>query len=229
MYNEKNIRTNLLRIIRTAKKLKQNYELIVIDDGSTNTCREEARKVKSKKVKVVGYQKNKGKGNALKYGFQYATGDVVVFLDADLDIPPEQIGTFLKKIKEYDVVIGSKRHPQSKVNYPVMRKFLSLCYRGLIKMLFNLNIKDTQVGLKVFRYEVLKNVFKKVLVKKYAFDLELLYNAQKMGYRIVEAPITIKFNWGEGGIGVKEIKDIFWDTVAVFYRAKILKYYDRKR
>ena len=228
MYNEKNIVKNLKRIIKSAKKLRNKYEIIVVDDGSTNNCREEAKRVKSKNIKVVGYRDNKGKGNALKYGFDYVTGDVVVFLDADLDIPPEQISSFLKKLKYADVVIGSKRHPKSKVNYPNTRKILSLGYRGLIKILFNLDIKDTQVGLKVFRYEVLKNVFKKVLVKKYAFDLELLYNAKKAGYRIIEAPIKIEFNWGEGKLGINDIKDIFWDTIAVFYRAKILRYYDKK-
>lgn len=127
-----------------------------------------------------------------------------------------------------DVVIGSKHHPASKLHYPFARKVISRIYALVLKILFNLPLRDTQTGLKIFKHDVLKRVFPKVLCKRYAFDLELLVNANRLGYRVAEAPVVLNFRrpvkWGR--IGLNDIYLTGLDTLAIFYRMYILKYYD---
>ncbi len=234
-YNEEScIFETVQQTIKTLQKnLDLDYEIIVVDDGSDDGTHQALRRIaqKSDKIKVVKLNSHQGKGLALKQGFKSVRGDLVGFLDADLDLHPSQLGSFLKIMErtESDVVVGSKRHPKSRSNYPKRRKILSFFYHLMVRLLFRLPITDTQVGLKLFKYEVLEKVFPKLLVKAYAFDLELLANARRLGYKVVEAPITLNFDretrWGR--IGLRGIRSMLTDTLAVFYRMYILKYYDK--
>jgi len=233
-YNEeKSIYSNLLETIDTLNKFCEDYEIILVDDGSNDNTYNQALKanLNSDRVKIVKSKSHQGKGSALKYGFQFAKGNFVVFLDADLDLHPKQIACFFKimKKRKADIVIGSKRHPESRVNYPKRRRMLSFIYHLIILLLFRLSVTDTQVGLKLFKYEVLKKILPRVLIKRYAFDLELLVNASHLGYKIAEAPITLDFGrsnrWGR--IRFKDIHRIGIDTLAIFYRMYILHYYDK--
>ena len=131
------------------------------------------------------------------------------------------------KLDGADIVIGSKFHPNSIVNYPSLRRVISIGYYLIIRILFNLPCHDTQTGLKWFKREVLKKVFPRILVKQFAFDLEVLVNAHHLGYRIAEAPIALLNKRKFGRIGLKAIYVTFCDTLAIFYRMYILKYYDR--
>jgi glycosyltransferase involved in cell wall biosynthesis len=231
-YNEgARIHKNIVETVRTMQKMGYDFELIVVDDGSQDNTYQEAQKSKAKfqNVMAVRYANNRGKGDALKYGFKYVSGDIVVFLDADLDIHPRQIETLLNYMRRYntDVVIGSKRHRLSQLDYPLQRVMLSNAYAILIKSLFDLSVRDTQAGLKLFRRKVLDDVFPRMLVKRYAYDLEMLVNVHKRGYKIVEAPITLNFQRKFGRVGLRDIGMIALDTAAIFYRLKILKYYDK--
>jgi glycosyltransferase involved in cell wall biosynthesis len=231
-YNEeKTIYQGLLNLDNVLNEINRPYEIVVISDGSQDNTYIEALKYKSDKVKVFHYNQNKGKGFAIKYGFYKTNGEIVGFIDADLDLNPKGIKNLLQYMEEEkaDIVVGSKRHPQSKVVYPPRRQLYSGTYQLFIKLLFNLNIKDTQVGLKLFRREVLQKVLPVILVKRYAFDLETLVVASYFGYKnICEAPIELNHQF-TSSIDVKEVKNIIQDTCAIFYRLKILKYYDKKK
>ncbi len=232
-YNEgTHIASNLEDTVKALDSFGCGYEIIVVDDGSTDDTLREARSFASAfpNIHVRRNMAHFGKGRAIKKAFRYVMGDIVVFLDADLDLHPEQIKLLFHTLMESkgDVVIGSKRHPLSKVNYPLQRRVISAGYHFLTRIMFNLPVKDSQTGIKVFKYEVLKRVFPKVLCKRFAFDLELLANAYHMGYRIIEVPITLNFKRGRWGrIGWKIIFNTWWDTMAIFYRMYILRYYDR--
>ncbi|MFQ6063312.1 MAG: glycosyltransferase [Methanosarcinales archaeon] len=225
------IQYTLHECINTFNNIDIDYEIIVIDDGSKDNTYDYALIssyiTNNRKIRVVSYKENGGKGFAIKYGSRLVTGDIVSFIDADLDIHPIQLKLFLEYMEEYnaDVVIGSKRHPLSKVNYPLNRKILSSGYSLLNRLLFNLSVKDTQVGLKLFKGDIFKKVIPKVLVKRYAFDLELLVLISNLNYKIIEAPIEINYNF-DSSVDLKAIWHILIDTLAVSYRLHILKYYD---
>ena len=208
-----------------------DYEIIILDDGSTDNTLQEARNFASRfpNVHVKRNMANYGKGRAVKKAFRHVNGDIVAFLDADLDLHPGQIRPLFYALEENkaDVVIGSKRHPRSRVNYPWHRRIISSVYHILTRIMFNLPVRDTQTGIKLFKYEVLKKAFPKVLCKRFAFDLELLANAHRMGYKIIETPITLHFRRQLGRIGLRAIYHTWLDTMAIFYRMYILRYYDK--
>jgi glycosyltransferase involved in cell wall biosynthesis len=223
---------NIREIQRVFDEIGCRYELVIIDDGSKDTTYKNAQKAARgfQNVIVRRMHKNRGKGRALKYGFRFARGDLVAFLDADLDLHPEQIQNLFRIMNEdaADVVIGSKRHPQSRINYPFHRKIISNLYFYLIKALFGLPLRDTQTGLKLFKYHVLREIFPRVLIKRYAYDLELLANAHRLGYRIREAPITLDFRRLLTRIRPRDLYHTLWDTLLIYWRMYFLRYYNKK-
>ncbi len=232
-YNEaSNIEVVVREVKNTLEEITNDWEILVVDDGSKDSTYSRAKRLEGlfgDKIRALTYGENKGKGFALKYGFEHSSGDLVVFIDADMDLHPKQIKKFLEILEKTkaDVVVGSKRHPKSKVNYPLKRRLLSDIYFLIVRILFNLNVKDTQVGLKLFRREVLEDVMPRILVKRYAFDVEVLANAVRRGYKIVEAPIELNFNHNSR-INWKAIWLMFVDTMAIAYRMYIKRYYDQQ-
>lgn len=226
-YNEgKNIRRNIKEFTATFTRLQLDYELIIVDDGSEDDTYQQASKALSERVKVFTYPENRGKGYALKYGVAHATGELVTFLDADMDIHPVQTSVLLEYIEGNDIVIGCKRHHLSRVKYPLTRRFLSACYHLMIRLLFRLRLSDTQTGIKLFRREALAAALPRVTVNGYAFDLDLLVNANNMGFKIVEAPIVLDYQFNGSGINLTTIWQIFKDTMLIFYRERIMKHYE---
>ncbi len=229
---EKTIEQDLRRIKSVLDQLRYDYEMIVVVDGNVDNTYKNARKVKYSRVKVLGYKKNHGKGYAIRYGMKKAKGKMVAFIDAGMDLNPNGLSMLLEHFEWYkaDIIVGSKWHPVSKVTYPFLRTIISRGYSLLVRLLFRLGISDTQLGMKIYRRKVLRKVLAKLLVKKYAFDIELLAVADRLGFsRIYEAPVEL--NWEKINSNVssnlpKTILDMLWDTLAVFYRLKILRYYD---
>ncbi len=225
------IKHSITETIRAMQEMGCDFEIIVVDDGSRDDTIARAREVAKDYPNIIVRQNrvNWGKGRTLKFGFRFATGKYVVFLDADIDLHPNQIATLfdIMQLDKADVVIGSKRHPNSVLDYPLQRKIISNVYFFLVKILFGLPIKDTQTGLKLFKYEVLENVLPKILVRKFAYDLEILANAYRLGYKIAEAPVVLETKRPMGRIGLKAIYTTWIDTLAVWYRMYILRYYDR--
>ena len=203
------------------------YELIVVDDGSRDRTHEFAEEMARKfgKVKVLRCDRNLGKGYAVKKGFSQASGNLVMYMDVDLSIHPSGIPTLIHRMKDADVVVGSKRHPQSQITYPLHRRFLSRCFNLLVRAMFKLRVSDTQAGFKLFRREVLEEVLPRLLVKRYAFDVELLVNADKRGYRMVEAPIIVRHGERER-MTIREIFHMAIDLLAIFYRLHFTKTYE---
>lgn len=232
-YNkDREVFQSISSIVNELKHTLYDWEIVVVDDASHDKTLREAIRSKAfngntHRIKIYSYDLNQGKGFALYYGFKQSQGDIVMFADADLDLPSTNIPILLdifKKTKS-DIVIGSKRHPDSNVHYPLIRKILSKNYQILVKTLFSMNLTDTQVGLKVFRREVLTEVFPHLVVKNFAFDLELLVVANKLGFtKIKEAPIKLDYNF-TSTIKLTAIKQILQDTLAIFYRANALSYY----
>lgn len=232
-YNEEyHIYDNLLRTASIINEFTDEYEIIFVNDGSTDSTLLNAIKASDadQHIKVYGYTKNRGKGSALKVGVEKATGDYIAFLDSDLELNPSQLIDFYNRMQQHeaDAVIGSKLHPESKTDYPIRRRFISTGYYIGLRVLFRLNVRDTQTGLKLFKAGVIKPVMQTILVKKFAYDIEVLAIINRLGCKIIEAPIVLSFSRGQkwGRIRFKDIIDVLTDTLAIFYRMYILKYYD---
>ena len=206
------------------------YEIVPVDDGSPDNTAEELRKAAAanpSRVKPVFVAVNAGKGNALKEGFKASTGEFVMLLDGDLDLSPSRIPEFFDSMaaRKSDIVLGSKRHPKSEVQYPWHRRLASMVYYTMVRILVGLPATDTQVGMKLFRREVLGAALDRMLVKAFAFDLELLAIAHGRGAKISEAPVTLRFGNKFGCLRPQAVKSVMVDTLAIFYRLRLLKYY----
>ena len=231
---EKTIQKDLESIINVLDQIRYDYEIIAVVDGiSCDHSYQNAKKVKSKCLKIIGYQMNHGKGYAVRFGMAKTIGDYVAFIDAGMEIDPNGISMILEHMEWYnaDIIVGSKRHPASQVNYPLDRKIISFGGHIIARFLLGINVYDTQAGLKIFRRQVLIKVLPRLLIKTYAFDLEILSVANRLGFnRIYESPI--KLNYGFASLthatGLKVIRQCLIDALAVFYRLKILHYYDDK-
>jgi len=202
-------------------------EIIVVSDGSTDETVRIAGDFASESVRVFHYPDRLGKGHALRVGLNQARGDYVAFIDSDGDIDPEAIVPFfsLMKLYEPDIVLGSKRHPLSQVDYPSLRRFLSWAYHIIGRVLFRIKVRDTQTGLKLIRRDVLAAVLPRMFEKRYAFDLELLVVARRLGLtRILEAPVKIHYRFSSN-VNPTAAFLILLDTAAIFYRRYILNSY----
>ena len=228
---EANVRVALKEVDKVLKNLDMDHEIIAVDDGSTDGTWKElqiaAREVNN--LQLIRCEKNMGKGHALKLGFEDSSGELVAFLDTGLEIHPKHLLDLLKLMEksDADVIVGSKFHPESKVEYPTRRLFFSALHNVAVKLLLRLPVRDTQVGLKLFKREVLEKTYPLLLVKRYAFDVELLVSIYRRGYKICEAPVTLNFKPEFEKMRFKDIFKIVLDIITIFYRTHILRYYDR--
>ena len=232
---EKTIVQDLKRIKGVLDELRHSTELICVVDGNADNTFKNAHNFAKNysDVKVIGYETNRGKGYAVRFGMAESNGNIIGFMDSGMDINPNGLSLLLEHFEWYnaDIIVGSKRHPVSKVNYPWQRKILSIGYQLLVLLLFGLKVRDTQVGMKFFQREVLDKVLPRLLVKIFAFDVDILAVANYLGYsRIFEAPIDVTLSFGGTSTitSQKFLKVVFAmlkDTLAVFYRLKILDYY----
>ncbi len=230
---EKTIRRDIGAIMEVLESITVPFEIIPVLDGYLDKSGEEVQKIKDQRVKLVGYATNHGKGYAVRYGCAHAEGDVIGFMDAGGDLSAKALLPMLAQFdfQDADAVIGSKRHPDSKVEYPMYRRVLSWGYQRVIHILFGIHVRDSQVGMKLYKRKLLEDVLPRLLVKQFAFDIEILAVANRLGYtKIYEAPVELNFAVATSSITMKKIVVTVWnmmkDTLAVFYRLRIRHYYD---
>jgi len=233
-YKESEIYQRIQELKETLEGLPStwDYEVIVVVDGRDQMTWEGAQRAQGPKVRVEGYTPNKGKGYAVRYGMARAGGDPVAFIDGGLEITPASLRLALEHFHWYDadVVVGSKYHSASKVVTSGHRRLVSRLTKYLMRFLFGLKISDTQAGLKIFRREVLEKVLPRMLVKRWAFDVEMLAAANYLGYsRVFESPIELQhlnFTSNIRVFGPNGMWRSLWDALAIFYRLRIVHYYD---
>jgi len=156
-------------------------------------------------IVLVDDSEGKGKGYTLRKGLETAVGDIICFIDGDIDIHPGEIHNLLPYLCYYDVVIGIKRLDR----LPPRRRLVSFGYRLLVRFLFRLNISDTQTGLKIWKKDKLPD-FK---IDGFGFDLELLVKARKAKLRIKEVPINCRIY---SKVGLSSIIKTFWETIRIW-------------
>jgi glycosyltransferase involved in cell wall biosynthesis len=225
---EENIAFSLTRINHVLNSVLPDYEILLVNDGSNDNTLALIHQQQNNDphLRVISYSLNKGKGHAIKTGVLRSSGKVIVFLDGDRDVSPLTLRDYIKELETCDLVIASKRHPLSIVNAPISRKFLSRGFNLLVRIMLGIKIKDTQSGLKAGDGDALRRIFKSVAVKRYAFDVELLAIANAFDLKIKEMPIDITLN---SRFKISEITKMFIDVIAVFYRYRIKRTYQKRR
>lgn len=227
---EKTIVKDVKQIKQVLDSIRYDHEIIVVFDGASDQSYKKVKQANIPKVKTISYLKNQGKSHAIQLGMKKAVGDYVMFIDSGMEIDPNSISMLLEHMEWYnaDVIVGSKRHPASQVNYVASRKLLSEGYYFVVKFLFGIKVRDTQAGIKIFKKKVLEKILPRMVGKKFTGDLEMLVIADTLGFkRIYEAPI--KLNYTLAGFSsastIKSIFNIMKDTLAIWYRKNILRYY----
>lgn len=219
-YNEaERLPETLASIFNFLKKENLEAEVIVVNDGSTDQTEEVARNNGAgyQKFKLINHSQNKGKGAAVKTGVMQAQGDYIVFLDADNSTPIKELKPLLKNLENYDVVIGSRKIKGAKITQPQswLRRFLGDGLNWFIKIVLDLPVyNDTQCGFKGFKKYAAKDIFSKMQITGFAFDIELLCVANSLNFKVLEMPIEWH-NVQKSKVKLKSIWRIFLDVLRI--------------
>lgn len=193
-------------------KFENQFELIVVVDGLLDSTYEKASNMQEdyKYLKVVGYEKNRGKGYAVRYGTRFCHGKYIVFLDSDMDYHPGSIKTLLSHAVDNNanIVVGNRRDKKSTFVYPMVRKLASIGFNCYVNVLFPcLKISDTQAGIKLVDNVSATKIFKSLegitLADGFIYDICMLVLARKSGMRIVESPCIFEMQTSTIGVGKK--------------------------
>lgn len=183
---------NLEKLGVYLESINVEFEIVIVENGSSDSTQEISERISrgDSRVRVFSIPE-KDLGRALREGILRASGEYLVWYPIDLSVGFEYIKESLREIKDYDVIVGSKEHPESKVVRSLTRRILSFCYNSLVNLLFGLGFSDTQC-VKTFRAESVKTLVEKTKSRGIMWEVELLYLAKKYGFRMKEVPVSVK-------------------------------------
>ena len=211
---EKRIGKTLNEVIEYLKKKKFRYEVIVIDDGSYDSTASVVSCFLDKNVRLIKNRRNRGKGYTFKRGVLKSRYEYILFTDADLSTPIEELERFLLYIHDFDVVIGSRRFEKSKVLRPptLFRKLASRTFNILVKMTVMDGFDDTQCGFKLFKRDSIRKIAKLQRINRFCFDVEIIFIATVNSYPVKQLPVT--WSAKRGGHFVNIIR-MFFDLLII--------------
>ena len=221
---------NLAATLEVLATTGASFEVIAVSDGSTDGSDHTIERISDPHLRRLVLPANQGKGAAVAAGLILGRGHYLGFIDADGDIDPDLLVNFVTLMRQYqpDVVLGSKRHPLSVVDYPRMRAVYSRGYQLLVHAMFRLDLRDTQTGLKLVRRDVLAAALPRMVEKRFAWDLELLVVARRLGYRrFFEAPVVLHHQF-TSTVSWRAVRRTFVDTLGILYRLHVLRWYDEE-
>lgn len=225
------IRATLARMLEYFDSQGYSFEILVVSDGSTDGTPEAVREVAEGRheVRDLHYEPNRGKGHAVRYGILRAAGDFVLFSDADLATPIEEVEPLFNALKAgHDIAIGSRDVPGSRLerHQSLPRELAGKTFNRAVRLIAVPGIHDTQCGFKLFTRESAADIFGRCLIDNFSFDVEALYLARKLGYSIAEVPIR----WAhQEGSTVKPLRDGY-RMVKTLFRIRATRYdIDRRK
>ena len=207
-YNEeKNILRMLKKLRLLLKNEKDKWEILIINDGSTDNTLGILKNYKPKFFKIISYKKNKGKGFAVKKGVKEATGDYICFIDSDLAYSFDNLKNLLSYLENFEVVIGSRNlETDNHENISTLRRIFGKGFNILSNIILGYRIKDTQCGLKAFKKEAAERLFSKQTLNGWGFDTEILYLAKKKNYKIKEVKAVVLKEYGRSEEHTSELQ-----------------------
>jgi len=219
LYNEEESLDPLTtEIIKAVEGVSSTYEIIFVDDGSTDKSLDVIRRLQSSnnRIKYLSFRKNYGKSAALQIGFEKAAGDAIITMDADLQDDPAEIPNLLQKLSEgYDLVSGWKKTRHD----PFIKKHSSKFFNRVTKVLSGIDIHDFNCGLKAYRKEVIKNIHVYGELHRYIPVL-----ADWRGFRITEIPVKHHpRRYGKTKFGISRFFKGFFDLITVVFTTRYVK------
>jgi glycosyltransferase involved in cell wall biosynthesis len=221
---EREVIDQLERLYGYLSRINPDFELIFVIDGYIDNTKDILEKYikenRLKKVKVIGYKENRGKGYAVRYGMKKANGDVIGYIDADTDIQIRSLGYAIKEIKKNEVyaVIPSKLHKDSNVEMTFTRKIFSYGLIAVNKLFLKLpqNITDVGCGLKLFKKDLIRRILPSLNVNRFAIDSEILNEIGKVGYTVSVTPFFLNKNRSQStSANIKDITRMIMDIIKI--------------
>jgi len=213
VFNESNRINQGLKIINQWRQKFPHWEFILINDGSTDDTAIRIKKYKF--IKLISYNKNKGKGFALKQGVMKATQPLILLTDIDWSTPLSELPKLFKQTADFEVVIGSRKIAGAQIqkHQPWWREWLGRQFTNLSRLWLGLNISDFTCGFKLLKTEPAKKLFSLSKINRWGYDAEILYLAKKLHYRVTEAPVVWR---NDNKTKVNLFKDIFRSLTDLF-------------
>ena len=211
-YNEAHIIADTVQRIATFLHGKHSYEIVVVDDGSSDATLKILKELESRcpSLRVIRNGANRGKGYAMKQGILAARGEIILCTDADLAYSIEDAENFQSVIhRGFDAAIGSRVHPGSLYSmharyfpYIFQRHLIGRIFIVVVNLMFGLEISDTQCGFKVFRAGAARDIFSRTRMTDFSIDVEVCTIARRLGYRIQEMPVHFRYNGGKSSVRI---------------------------